>query len=155
MLASPLVTRQLHLQLQPSNVFCLALTAIHLAALLALWLVQLPAGWRLAMGFAVLVCWYVALTRDGLLTTPDAVIAVALTAAGWQLETRAGGPQPAMLLPGVVLTGWLVVMRFKCPAGGHFAVTVLPDSLSKESFRHLRALLRLQPRLDQQSKPAP
>ena len=82
---SPLVTRQLHLQLQPSSLFCLAVTATHLAAALALWLVQLPVLWRLAMGLALLVCWYVALTRDGLRTTPNAVVALTLTAAGWRI----------------------------------------------------------------------
>ena len=152
---SPLVTRQLHLQLQPSSLFCLAVTATHLAAALALWLVQLPVLWRLAMGLALLVCWYVALTRDGLRTTPNAVVALTLTAAGWQLQTRTGRPRPATLFPGVVLTGWLVVLRFRCSAGGNVAVTLLPDSLSKESFRHLRAVLRLQTRGHQPFSSAP
>ncbi|MDB4068410.1 hypothetical protein N9514_00085 [Pseudomonadales bacterium] len=140
---SPLVTQQLSLRLQASAIYCWLVTLLHGAAGLGLWLLGLPDYWSVVLGFALLTSWLVALLRDGLRRGRGAITGLRLQAGVWSLSTNQGAETVVTLLAGQVLTSWLVVMRFEALDGQRMALALLPDSLPAQSFRHVRALLRL------------
>ncbi|MEJ6593493.1 MAG: hypothetical protein QNL99_16060 [SAR86 cluster bacterium] len=140
---SPLVTQQLSLQIQASFIFCLLVTLLHGAAGLGLWLLGLPGYWTAALGFTLLTSWLAALLQNGLRCGPSAITGLRLEAGGWSLTTGQDAKTTATLLAGQVVLSWLVVMHFETSEGRRMALALLPDSLPAQSFRHVRALLRL------------
>ena len=140
---SPLVTRQLSLRIQPSAIFCLLVSLVHGAAGLGLWLTGLPSHWSVALGLMLLASWLNALLRDGLRLGAKAITGLRLQSKGWSVTSSQGKEVAVTLVAGKVVTSWLVLMRFSTLSGQTLMLALLPDSLPAESFRHIRAILRL------------
>jgi hypothetical protein len=119
---------------------------LHLAAILSLCLAGLSNHWVLAVSFLLLISWGSNVWAEGLRQTPNAIVNLKLTEAGWQLGLRSGKWLVVELLPEVVLLPWLVVLRFRrCDVsqGRKLAVALFPDSVPEPGLRHLRAVLRV------------
>lgn len=125
------------LDIKPSRRLRAALVFAHSAAVLALWLGTLD-GWLALAGSALLAfslvlhwrrqqAWRLRLAADGVL---------------YRLVANDDAAK-MKVLPGAVVTRWLVVARVRDERGGKVrALLVLSDCLSPDEFRALRVWLR-------------
>lgn len=125
------------LDVKPSRRLRAALVLMHAAAVLALWLSAID--WRLALGGSVSLLvslalhwrrqlpWRLRLAGDG------SLYRLAANDEATKIE----------VLPGAVVTRWLVVARILDEGEGRArALLVLSDSLNPDDFRALRIWLR-------------
>lgn len=126
----------LQLAIVPGRALFFALCALHLGAVAALWLADLPLVVALPGSAGVGLSLYYR-------TRPQPVTQLRCHADG-KLETRQGDvwkalecPDPAMLLP------WLAVLRYRQPGARRVtALVITPDSLPEDDFRRLRVWMR-------------
>jgi len=60
----------------------------------------------------------------------------------WRLGLASGREMEARLLPGTVVSRWLIVLHLRDATGRFHALPVLPDSVDSESYRRLCVCLR-------------
>ncbi|HEX5802052.1 MAG TPA: protein YgfX [Azospira sp.] len=125
------------LDVKPSRRLRAALVFAHLAAVLALWLSAID--WRLALAGSVLLSLALLVHWRGLRPWR-----LRLAADGGLYRLAANDDAAKMaVLPGAVVTRWLVVARVRDEREGRArALLVLSDSLSPDEFRALRIWLR-------------
>jgi toxin CptA len=129
--------------LRPSRILLAALAAAHLGALAVVLAMPLEAWLKSGLVLVAAASMGHALLHFGMLHGPNAVVALKLSGAGLEAETRAGAWFPATVLGSSFVSPWLTVLHLKLE-GRRFVlpVVLLPDSLAADDFRRLRVWLR-------------
>lgn len=120
--------------------------ALQCAALAAVLTCALPV-WAKVLAVLALVghgLW--CLPRHILFSAEEAFTALHLDERGWRLFSRAGGWQPAQLLPDCIAQPQLIVLRFRLaqrrwPAS-RVSVVLPGDAMAPDAHRRLRVRLR-------------
>jgi len=94
------------------------------------------------MVFVVLTSLTYVLWRFGLQRDSRSVVRLVFDGGDWQLVLRSGAVVPVSMESGTVVLNWLVAMNFRDGPGGHYPVTILPDTTGKDEFRRLKVLLK-------------
>ena len=126
----------LTLKLGPPGYTTLALALLHLLALVAALLGQVPEPWAPALVLLLLVEARWSLQR--VWRQPRRLVRRA--AGDWLIETPGGKCQPARLERGLVCLPGLISLSFQTGSGG-CTVLISADQLDSEALRKLRLVL--------------
>lgn len=127
---------------QPSAWLLRAYLALTLLALMASFILAVPALLRLVLvlGSLVHVGW--CLPRQVLLSHPRAITGVRIGPRGSAVYSRALGWQPVQLQRDSVVLPWLVILRYRLPGQRWVRSVCVPgDGLAVEAHRRLRVRL--------------
>jgi len=132
------------LALRSSLFLAAMLFLLHCAALGCLLPLSLPVPIKLALAAAVLISLVFSARQHAFHTAPSSVRALTLKNDGTVEGVRTDGLRFEAGISGqTALLSWLIVILLKLPqARRHRAVVILPDTLSTEDGRVLRAWLR-------------
>lgn len=140
-------SESLYVTLEPSRRYALLLAGAHGLALAALLLGPAWGPWlKLALGMAVaLSCWQ-AVTRQALLTSGDAVVRLTWAGKEYYLTTAGGELVRARLAQRVVFR-WLLALYFRDAARGWlgakgYPVVILPGMVPDAAMRRLQVFFR-------------
>ena len=137
----------LRLEPRPSRWLLAVLLIDHLGAVAALWpLSLLPTPLRVLLTLLILLSLIWTLRRQGWLGSVPAIRRLTWQADGdWLLESGRGENLEAGLLPSSYVHPWLVVLNLHVEGERLTrSLTLWRDSLDPQSFRQLRARLKLE-----------
>jgi len=144
-MSSPGYVPPLVLEIGPSRWLAAALAGLYGAAVTALMAVALPPLLQVAAASGLLLSlrreWHLHVRRSG----PEALTALAWTADGLRVRTRAGTWRHAEQLPGGLVTPALVVLPLRLPeerfTRRHRGLVLTADATPKRAHRRLRMRL--------------
>jgi len=131
------------IRLRPSRRLLALLAAAHLGALAIALAMPLTAWGKAALALAISASMGHAIRRHALLHGRDTVVALKISRDGLQAETPNGVWFPTIVQDSTFVAPWLTVLSLKLPHRRLAAhVVLLPDMLTPDEFRRLRAWLR-------------
>jgi toxin CptA len=126
----------------PSVRAILALSVLHMGAVVLVVLAQLPKPASLAMALLLLASWFTLRRHPAFGFGPRALHHLILHAAGgWSVESVKDGRGDAELLDGSVVQSWIIVLNFRLKSGRKRSRVLLGDELPADAMRRLRARL--------------
>lgn len=142
-MSSPGFNATLDLQLRPSLRMVQAMLALHLIAIVLVFLAAPAKSAGLLLSFLILISW-LRLRRPAAAGYGAGALRRLIWHAdddGWRVETSAGQASDARLLPGSVVWSWLIVLNFRLASGARRSRLLLGDEADAEQLRRLRARL--------------
>lgn len=132
------------LEFHYSPCLAMALALLCLSALASLLPLQIPAWYKLALAAAIGVSVGISVRRHALLLAASSIRQLILKADGSiEGQRNDGGQFDARISGQTTILSWLIVMLLELPGSRRLhPLVILPDSLSVEDRRILRAWLR-------------
>ncbi len=132
------------IQVAPSVLIAIAVSAVHLAATGVLWLVPIPVVGKTVLTFAIAVSLVYFMARDAALHAAHSIVALELRAGGEiACQTRRGEWFDCELLGSSYVSPHMTVVNLR-PRGWWLTrrVILVPDNVDARDFRRLRMWLR-------------
>ena len=124
---------------RPSRALWLSLGAMYLGAGVMLWWLPVAWVWRIAL----MTLLFLSLNRQVRERRRQPMLIWRADGTWWR-QAADEAAQAVTLLPDFYLSRWLVVLPFRSAQGRRFTVPLLPDSVTPETMRRLRARLRVE-----------
>jgi toxin CptA len=134
----------LKISLRPSRVLAAILIVAHGAAIAAVVAVDMPLWLKLIAAAALILSLFLTVRREALLLTPDAAVALEISADDvLSIQTRRGEWLECEVLGSTYVMSFLSILNLRQTDGGATTrIVILPDSIAAEDFRKLRVWLR-------------
>lgn len=134
----------LRIPVRSSLLIAIAVSTVHFAAAVLLWLLPVPVIGQALIGVAIAASLIYYMAVDATLHAANSIVALELR-AGRKIAclTRRGAWLDCMPLGSSYVSSWLTVIVLR--AGGSWStrrVILVPDNVAAEDFRRLRAWLR-------------
>jgi hypothetical protein len=121
----------------------LLLGLIHGGGVAGVWVADIPLWTKILLSLGVTANGLYSVAAYALRCVGPAVTMLYCDANDrWQITTRSGQTQPAVLLSEAYVHPLVTVMRFRRADGTRVCVPLLADALDGEDFRRLRARVR-------------
>jgi toxin CptA len=132
------------ISVRPSVLIAVAVSIVHVAAAVLLWIVPVPVTVKAALTLAVAVSLIYFMARDAALHAARSIVALELREdGGIACQTRNGAWLECVLLGSSYVSPGMTVVNLQARGWlGYRRVILVPDNVDAEDFRRLRTWLR-------------
>lgn len=134
---------QLSVELGRSRQASVLLVLTHGGGLAGVWVIDIPVSAKILLSLGVTAAGLYSVAVYALRCVGPAVTMLYCDANDrWQIRTKSGQTQPAVLLPGAYVHPLVTVLRFRRTDGKRVCVPLVADGLDRDDFRRLRVRVR-------------